>query len=124
MINRPFLELGRIFLLRDLFRLLPPKSNVNCTSPLEDYLSGEPQNGFNVAAQGWFVYCNGIKDKSVFNNRLDFTVSMLPYVGNDNWVDPALHAIKECLDSDVIPVAAEECEYCQYAVKYAAASNQ
>jgi transposase-like protein len=42
MLNRPFLELGRVFLLRDLFHLLPPKSNVNCTSPLEDYLSGEP----------------------------------------------------------------------------------
>ncbi len=81
------------------------------------------QNGFNVATQGWFVYCNGIKDKSIFNNRLDFTVSMLPYVGNDNWVEPALHAIKECLDSDVIPAAAAECEYCQYALKYASAST-
>ena len=77
------------------------------------------QNGFKVAAQGWFVYCNGLKDKSAFNNRLDFTVSMLPYVGNDNWVEPALHAIKECLDSDVIPATTEECEYCQYAFKYA-----
>ena len=77
------------------------------------------QNGFKVAAQGWFVYCNGLKDKSAFNNRLDFTVSMLPYVGNDNWVEPALHAIKACLDSDVIPDAAEECEYCQYTFKYA-----
>ena len=81
------------------------------------------QNGFKVAAQGWFVYCNGLKDKSAFNNRLDFTVSMLPYVGNDNWVEPALHAIKECLDSDVIPAATEECEYCQYALKYANATN-
>ena len=80
------------------------------------------QNGFKVAAQGWFVYCNGLKDKSAFNNRLDFTVSMLPYVGNDNWVEPALHAIKKCLDSDVIPDAAEECEYCQYALKYAKAT--
>ena len=44
MLNRPFLELSRVFLLRDLFHLLPPKSNVNCTSPLEDYLSGEAQN--------------------------------------------------------------------------------
>jgi hypothetical protein len=43
MLNRPFLELTRVFLLRDLLHLLPPKINVNCTSPLEDYLSGEPQ---------------------------------------------------------------------------------
>ena len=42
MLDRPFLELGRVLLLRDLLHLIPPKSNVNCTSPLEDYLSGEP----------------------------------------------------------------------------------
>ena len=41
MLDRLFLELDRIFLLRDLLQRLPPKSNVNCTSPLEDYLSGE-----------------------------------------------------------------------------------
>ncbi|MCX7185515.1 MAG: hypothetical protein NTW90_09875, partial [Nitrosospira sp.] len=41
MLDRPFLELDRVFLLRDLLHRLPPKSNVNCTSPLEDYLSGE-----------------------------------------------------------------------------------
>ena len=82
------------------------------------------QNGFKVAAQGWFVYCNGLKDKSVFNNRLDFTVSMLPYVGDDGWVEPALHAIKECLDADAIPAAKEDCEYCQYALNYANASQK
>ena len=81
------------------------------------------KNGYKVAAQGWFVYCNGIKDKSVFNNRLDFTVSMLPYVGDDSWVEPALVSIKACLESDVIPATAEECEYCQYALKYAAAHD-
>ena len=81
------------------------------------------QNGYTVATQGWFVYCNGLKDKSVFNNRLDFTVSMLPYVGDDSWVDPTLHAIKDCLDSDEIPDSAEDCEYCQYALKYTNATN-
>jgi hypothetical protein len=48
---------------------------------------------------------------------------MLPYVGDDSWVDPTLHAIKDCLDSDEIPDSAEECEYCQYALKYANATN-
>jgi PD-(D/E)XK nuclease superfamily len=81
------------------------------------------QNGYTVATQGWFVYCNGLKDKSVFNNRLDFTVSMLPYVGDDSWVNPTLHAIKDCLDADEIPNAADDCEYCQYALKYANACS-
>ena len=47
MLDRPFLELGRVFLLQDLLHLLPQKSNFNCTLPLEDYLLGEPQN-FNL----------------------------------------------------------------------------
>lgn len=77
------------------------------------------QNGNQVAKQGWFVYCNGIKDRPAFNQRLDFNVSMLPYVGDDSWVEPTLHEIKQCLDSDAIPDAADTCEYCQYALQYA-----
>jgi hypothetical protein len=41
MLDRPFLEFSRVLLFWDLLHLLPPKSNVNCTSPLEDYLSWE-----------------------------------------------------------------------------------
>jgi len=77
------------------------------------------RRGFKVASEGWFVYCNGIKDKPAFNQRLDFTVSMLPYIGNDDWVEPTLLNIKQCLDSDDIPHAPEDCEYCQYAMRYA-----
>ena len=43
MLDRPFIELDCVSLPWVLLHLLPPKSNVNCTSPLEDYLSGEPQ---------------------------------------------------------------------------------
>ena len=82
------------------------------------------KNGLNVANQGWFVYCNGIKDKSAFNERLDFTVSMLPYVGNDSWVEPTLVEIKKCLDSGLMPLATEDCEYCQYALQYATANGR
>jgi hypothetical protein len=49
MLDRPFLELGRVFLLRDLLHLLSPKSNVNCTEPLEEYLLGEPYYGDRTA---------------------------------------------------------------------------
>lgn len=82
------------------------------------------KNGLNVANQGWFVYCNGVKDKSVFNERLDFTVSMLPYVGNDSWVEPTLVEVKKCLDSKLIPLAAEDCDYCQYALQYATVNDR
>jgi len=80
------------------------------------------QLGFKVAKEGWFVYCNGIKDKPAFNQRLDFTVAMLPYVGNDDWVEPTLLNIKDCLNSDDIPHAAEDCEYCAFAERHLAAT--
>lgn len=82
------------------------------------------KNGLNVANQGWFVYCNGIKDKSAFNEQLDFTVSMLPYVGNDSWVEPTLVEVKKCLDSELIPLAANDCDYCQYALQYATVNGR
>jgi CRISPR/Cas system-associated exonuclease Cas4 (RecB family) len=82
------------------------------------------KNGLSVASQGWFVYCNGIKDKSVFNECLDFIVSILPYVANDSWVEPTLVEVKKCLDSELIPLAAEDCDYCQYASQYATANDR
>lgn len=81
-------------------------------------------NGLTVSNQGWFVYCNGKKDKSMFNQRLEFEVSMLPYVGDDSWVEPTLQNVKDCLDSDSIPEAACDCEYCQYALQYSHSINK
>lgn len=76
------------------------------------------QKGYKVASQGWFVYCNGIKDKPAFNQRLDFKISMLPYVGDDSWVEPALRNIKACLGADEIPPSDQNCEYCKYVEAY------
>lgn len=73
------------------------------------------RNGLEVASRGWFVYCNGIKNKESFGNRLDFNVSLLPYLGNDSWVEPTLYEIKSCLDSDEVPESADNCDFCNYA---------
>lgn len=78
------------------------------------------KNNLNVAKQGWFVYCNGLKDKKTFSNRLDFIVSLLPYIGDDRWVEPTLREVKKCLDAEVAPDSAEDCDYCKYAKAYAA----
>ena len=77
------------------------------------------KNGLKVSTRGWFVYCNGIKDKKSFSNRLDFIVSLLPYIGNDSWVEPTLNEIKECLESNDIPGSSDDCEYCKYAKAFA-----
>ena len=77
------------------------------------------RNGLDVASRGWFVYCNGIKDKESFGNRLDFNVSLLPYLGNDSWVEPTLYEIKSCLESDEVPESADDCDFCNYAKAFA-----
>ena len=71
-------------------------------------------NGFKVAKKGWFVYCNGIKDREAFNNRLDFNIKMLPYEGNTSWVESSLEFIKNILDINKIPDKHDNCDYCNY----------
>ena len=75
-------------------------------------------NGLEVSKQGWFVYCNGIKDKSGFYNNLEFSIKLIPYVGDSSWVTPTMDRIKDCLDSNEVPTNALECPYCKFALEY------
>lgn len=72
------------------------------------------QNGFRVSNTGYFVYCNGDSDAKAFDGKLEFDVKVIPYVGNDEWVEPTIVAAHACLQSDSIPVAGENCDYCAY----------
>lgn len=72
------------------------------------------RNDFPIADVGYFLYCNGVVDTDAFDNRLDFRISLLPYEGSDEWVEPVLEQIKECLDLDVLPQSAEDCAFCAY----------
>ncbi len=72
------------------------------------------KNGFKVQTQGYFVYCNGLTDREAFENRLDFEISLIPYEGNDSWVDGAIKDLYACLQSDQMPESGEDCQFCQY----------
>ena len=72
------------------------------------------QRGEKVAKRGWFVYCNGRRDLPAFGQRLEFTIRMLPYDGNDGWVEDTLRAIRETLSAPEPPAPGKECEYCEY----------
>ncbi|MEK7208144.1 MAG: PD-(D/E)XK nuclease family protein [Patescibacteria group bacterium] len=72
------------------------------------------QNGFAVSDTGYFVYVNGKTDREAFDARLEFDVSIIPYAGKTDWVEPTLLKIKKCLDSDAIPPPAAQCDYCAY----------
>jgi hypothetical protein len=75
------------------------------------------RQGLTVAKRGWFVYCNGRRDLDAFDNRLEFRVKMIPYDGDDAWVEPVLLDIGDTLDAPEPPPPGEDCEYCVFAEK-------
>ncbi len=72
------------------------------------------KNGFKVADTGYFVYCNGDADKEAFDGKLEFDVKVIPYQGDDAWIEKAILELHECLRGDQIPSASAECDYCNY----------
>lgn len=72
------------------------------------------RNGLRVSNTGYFVYCTGTLDREAFDGKLEFEVRPIPYEGDDSWVEGVIMQAKDCLDSDVIPEAGEECDYCEY----------
>jgi hypothetical protein len=75
------------------------------------------RRGHRVARRGWFVYCNGKRDLPAFNARLEFTISLLPYDGDDGWVEATLAEIRDTLAAPTPPVAGDGCEYCDYVAR-------
>jgi len=55
------------------------------------------QNGYPVSKTGYFVYCNGQKDRAAFDGKLDFEVTLIAYQGDDRWVEPTIFEIHKCL---------------------------
>lgn len=69
---------------------------------------------FNVSNIGYFVYANGRRDREAFDGKLEFEVVIIPYEGNDGWVEDALVMAKKCLVSDKLPASSPDCDYCHY----------
>lgn len=72
------------------------------------------KNGFDVSNTGYFVYANADADRKAFDGRLEFDIKLIPYVGDDSWIEETLLAIKKCLDDPRVPMAKKECDYCLY----------
>jgi hypothetical protein len=72
------------------------------------------QNGYPVSPTGYFVYCNGQTDRQAFDAKLEFTVKLLPYTGDTDWIEPALVRLKQCLMTPALPLAEPDCDFCRY----------
>lgn len=71
------------------------------------------RNGFKVSDTGYFVYCNGKRDAEAFDGKLEFDVKVIPYTGEDSWIENVIFKAKECLDGE-LPPRTPSCDYCIY----------
>jgi hypothetical protein len=72
------------------------------------------KNGYKVSSTGYFVYCNGNTDKEAFDGKLEFEIKIIPYVGDDAWVEGVIFDAIECLKSINLPKSSEDCDFCKY----------
>tara|TARA_Y100000591_G_C21708600_1_gene632219 strand:+ start:112 stop:861 length:750 start_codon:yes stop_codon:yes gene_type:complete len=72
------------------------------------------KNGLLVSNVGYFVYCNGDKQKPSFEEKVHFKISVLKYEGDSNWIENTILNIKKLLDQDKIPEFTKGCDYCTY----------
>lgn len=72
------------------------------------------QNDYKVADVGYFLYCNGNKDRERFDGRLEFDLTLIPHAGGDSWVEGVVNEIGKCLRESAQPNASNDCEYCTY----------
>lgn len=72
------------------------------------------KNGYKVSPTGYFVYCNGNTDKKAFDGKLEFDIRIIPYKGNDSWVEKTIINLYKCLNSDRLPKSGPDCDYCKY----------
>ncbi len=72
-------------------------------------------NDLNVSNTAYFVYTNGRLDLDGFFDKVEFRTKVIPYIGNDEWIEPVIFKMKECLEQSTMPSPGEDCEYCSYA---------
>jgi CRISPR/Cas system-associated exonuclease Cas4 (RecB family) len=72
------------------------------------------KNKLDVSDIGYFVYCNGDKQRAAFENKVHFKVSVLEYRGEESWIESTIREMKKLLDQHNIPDFTENCNYCTY----------
>jgi len=72
------------------------------------------RSGFKVSSTAYFVYCSAISDRAEFQKTLEFKIKLLPYNGDESWIESTLLTIKKCLEKDTLPASSETCNFCRY----------
>ena len=72
------------------------------------------KNGLEVSKVGYFVYCNGDRQRQEFDSKVHFKISVLEYKGSESWIEDTILKIKKLLDQDNVPGYSKGCDYCTY----------
>lgn len=72
------------------------------------------KNGFQVSNTGYFVYVNGKTDVEAFDGKLEFDVKIIPYEGDDSWIEDTLMKAHAILEANTLPSASSDCDFCLY----------
>jgi len=74
--------------------------------------------GHTVSSVGYFLYVNASKTGGFYANGTDgvmrFDTTLIPYVGDDQWVSDAVNAAISCLQADQPPARGADCDNCRY----------
>jgi hypothetical protein len=69
---------------------------------------------FKVSDTAYFYVCNGDKNYASFDEKLNFTTTLVPYKTNTSWIDKKIFEMKQTLDSEYVPEINKSCEKCMY----------
>ena len=72
------------------------------------------KNGLKVSNTAYFVYCTGDNTAENFNNKIEFHSHIIPYEGNDSWIDQTINELHSCLSNPRIPNKNDTCQYCNF----------
>ena len=72
------------------------------------------KNNFDVSNISYFVYVNGKTDADAFDEKLEFDVKVIPYEGDDSWVEDILVRAREVLSKNELPEPSSDCDFCLY----------
>jgi hypothetical protein len=72
------------------------------------------RNGFAVAPAAYLLYANANRERLSFDARLEFSMHLVPHVGDDSWIEDALLEAKACLDRESLPSSSARCSWCIY----------
>jgi hypothetical protein len=72
------------------------------------------KNGLKVSNTAYFVYCTGNNSADSFDNKIEFHSHIIPYEGNDSWIEQTISDLHNCLSNSKTPSKGESCQYCNF----------